>query len=110
MSYLEQAIRDAVENGWRAKFSPNGIKMNSRNWHPLMVTAGEFYQAWLLDPAFWESLGVARGWHDCGVKDCGACASALVSKNWMWRWHSFINHLIMGGDIESFFKSISSNK
>lgn len=120
--HLTQAIRDAEKGGW----TPQGRDPDFTHLkivHTKYVFDAEFYKTErltgthqvysvgeiLMSPAFWSALWKARGWHDCGKKDCGTCASTLVSRNWMWQWHRFINHLISGGDAESFFEFISTN-
>lgn len=57
----------------------------------------------LLDVNFWQALGKAEGW-----------AEALQMKNvygfrikqWKHQWHSLIDHLAEGKDIDSFFEQI----
>ena len=88
----------------------------------------------LLDPLFWQSLGKALGWGEvkpcpscdggrkefCDFHDpithqnypttCGVCngegyyPSERSDDNWKEHWHLFIDHLIAGKSIESFFE------
>ncbi len=71
----------------------------------------------LLDPLFWQALGKAEGWvvticWFCG-KECeiafsedSDCCNEKVSDEWEYRWHSFIDHLAAGKDINSFFDNL----
>lgn len=70
MTHLEQAIKDAVEKGgYGSSGAPNYLNkrlMNKvgQNWR------GDVVNRCLLDPAFWQALGKARGWKDSRFRFC----------------------------------------
>ena len=105
---IEQAIQKAMEGGYK---------------HPAHFgTTGKVEQL-LLDPSFWQSLGKAMGWADrlciqcadendgepmyCEVCDGGDSPQHHSPQSeWLYRWHSFIDHLADGGSIEEWFKTL----
>lgn len=97
-SYIEQAIKEAVEKG--------GYKMPQ----------GRYAKRWaiqvaFLDPLFWQSLGQARGWlrTSCGHSICEANPEkfdCVSDPEWLFNWHYFIDHLAEGKDAESFFATL----
>lgn len=168
MTYLEQAIRDAVEKGGYEPYRHHFIDLEneSKELAPkpylieLSTDGHEHFECphstivmhwsedddarvnWennelafstdkmLLDPAFWQALGKARGWlaqvmRKCPVKDCIECTftdeetycrkhghlmvlTAYVHKSeeWLKNWHRLIDHLAAGKDVESFFEEL----
>lgn len=52
----------------------------------------------LLDPDFWQSLGRAEGW----IYTAGGM-------NGLREWRKFIDHLVLGGSPDSFFKELLTN-
>lgn len=121
MKYLEQAIKDAVEEGgWKPKW-PRCVPLEHfklRQVNPSSFTFGvpKHHGSWtlanehkiiiemavvFLDPTFWQALGKARGWR----KDW----PTEGSPDWLFHWHRFIDHLAEGKDAESFFESLLNN-
>lgn len=92
MNYTGNAIKEAVEKGGYDQF---------------MQLREPF-----LDPAFWQALGKARGWAKgkwCNDSECGEEGEhyhQVSERNWLYKWHSFIDHLATGADAETFFKSL----
>lgn len=105
MTSLEQAIKDAVEKGgYDTPSSQNYVHLaigskNPPDWKE------DAQQEFLLDPAFWQALGKARGWPDSSVGQVykGNMISMLP---WEWAWHHLIDHLASGKDVESFFETL----
>ena len=80
----------------------------------------------LLDPLFWQALGKAEGWccdNTCdkghiplgmledGDVEWGGCSKCVtggvyVPHDWRTYWHSFIDHLASGGEINKFFNEL----
>lgn len=58
------------------------------------------YNAILLDPLFWISLGKAEGWPEQTYHHPD------VDPNWRAYWHRLIDHIAEGKDIGSFFDEI----
>lgn len=130
MSHLEQAIKDAVEKGgWGRGEMPYGA--TALDFYQFVLSTGN--QTFLLDPAFWQALGKARGWEnqcnicymtekqiadDIAEYSHSSCRSPKLTESgreragheilleWKWQWHSLIGDLASGKDIESFFKSL----
>lgn len=92
-SALEQAIRDAVEKGgWVCGACVEPL----RNYH-------WYKEAILLDPAFWQALGKARGWR---LKATASNGELYQLDEWPRRWLDLIRHLASGKDVESFFEGL----
>jgi hypothetical protein len=54
----------------------------------------------ILDYSFWQCLGKAMGWSgEHYTLESGR-------KEWVYKWHRFIDHLAEGKDIESFFDGL----
>jgi len=102
MTYIEQAIKEAVEKGGYhegyhlAHFGDFGdvLFAADKGARSIAVVVAEI----LLDPSFWQALGKARGWD--------ATVAIPVMQDWLGYWHKFINHLAEGKDAESFFASL----
>jgi hypothetical protein len=112
MTYIEQAIRDAVEKGgWKPK-DVEMHKVTSLTFHDgLLKLYGTYNKTQrdlehilqeqiFLDPAFWQALGKARGWPD------NYLSSAPQEMGWFYNWHRLITHLADGKDAESYFASL----
>lgn len=121
MTHIEQAIREAVENGW----DENRAIVKSvdfRDGHEGMGTSMKSTDRAFLDPLFWQALGKARAWKQDDditqyVKDNGTYVKGhpILRQNgekisrlgeWIHHWHRFIDHLAEGKDAESFFKDL----
>lgn len=118
MTYIEQAIRDAVRAGWKERHGDS-------HWSDTTNQKKVYRDTIFLDPLFWSALGKVWGWGL--VNDCPRCRHyypyadkvcrgdgtkfseatlVKVSGDWKERWHRFIDHLIEGRDAESFFAEI----
>ncbi len=108
---METAIRKAIEGGYEI----HGMILKEDNLfysgHPLK---SEIENKALLDPLFWQALGKAEGWGGKTGENDGSGVT-LYGKSiqeaewvdtWKLRWHSFIDHLAEGKDIDSFFTSL----
>lgn len=109
MTYIEQAIKEAVEKGGYK--NPMPMEGMGREMTGLERQALQNYC--LLDPLFWQALGKARGWGEgirCNDPECGlethyhqAYESMPIQK-----WHRFIDHLAAKKSAESFFQELQS--
>lgn len=103
MTALERAIRDAHSAGWRNDLDATNWRANSKQ---LLIDEGSIpLSAILLDPAFWQALGRARGWlfeaHGTStVRQYG-------TDTWKMEWHRLIDDLAAGKSIESFFEQLT---
>lgn len=101
MTHIEQAIRDAAEKGGYAERKDS------------METGTAWRNRFILDPAFWQALGKARGWeqengwsgHVWGFED-GPHGENIIVMNWENAMLDFNHHLAEGKDAESFFKDL----
>lgn len=134
MTFIEQAIREAVEEGvWvpldtllrytaNVKCTVEGpaIKCiwSTDDWTNQMkirIDAIDWRQT-TLDPAFWQALGRARRWSEAEYSvSFGSTHPTLSTRfggraytlnTWRYHWHRFIDHLAEGKDAESFFKDL----
>jgi|HubBroStandDraft_4_1064222.scaffolds.fasta_scaffold03118_5 hypothetical protein len=115
MTYIEQAIKEAVEKGGYhegyhlAHFGDFGDELFAadKGARSIAVVVAEI----LLDPSFWQALGKARGWKE-KCADCHKlsrscrCEYPSFLDGEMYFWHRFIDHLAEGKDAESFFKTL----
>lgn len=91
--HIEQAIRDAEENGWRPAIGGRyGLAL--------------YWQIPTSDPAFWQALGKARGWKTYKKNKIKVVRVADFEDEWKTNWHRFIDHLAEVKDSESFFKDL----
>lgn len=114
INYLEEAIIKSIEGGWRNKETHQGVLIsrpqsyvqfwNSSTCDDMYPVEGTPLSSILLDPLFWQCLGKSLGWDN---KD----EFILNDENrWIYRWHSLIDHIADGGDIDTFFKELLANK
>ena len=50
---MENIIKKAIEGGWSTSY--------------VSLYSGKYYEKYVLDPLFWQSLGKACGWHHVGT-------------------------------------------
>ena len=95
---INQAIKRAIEGGYKAPYFLNG-------W-PFPLHKEE-QNTIFLDRSFWQSLGEALEWgeHEFALqwKHDGV---PLGDTHWLYEWHRFIDHLAEGKDAESYFASL----
>ncbi len=115
---IQQIIKKAIDAGYELKMinlyvvgagtDVNKIKEMADNFDTPLADI-------FLDPLFWESLGKALGWKldNCDMKfgaeksiHCSHCHFGPTKNcnEWLYQWHSFIDHLANGGTVEEFFK------
>lgn len=85
---MEKAIKKAIEGGYRTKQAS------------FLLDMPEFAlcQVWL-DPLFWQAL--------CNKKYLPYKSGDDTSQStWIKCWHSFIDHLIAGKPIDTFFEEL----
>lgn len=99
MTHLEQAIKDAQRVGYKLYDSNGRDEISDVVWYTKDWKAGQAQL--LLDPAFWQALGKARGWElwEGWDEECPEC-------HWKALWHRLIDHLADGKDVESFFEML----
>lgn len=117
---MEKAIKIAIENGYPAPtgatyYNKDGTlggwwyKWKSENEYgeeielenPCCFDHIHYQQSLFLDPLFWQALGKGLGWTWEGEHETGIPA-------WNRVWHSFIDHLAEGKDINSFFEELTN--
>jgi Uri superfamily endonuclease len=89
---INQIIEKAIEGGYAQEVGKRVIKEGSKDEN------SDIYFI-LLDPLFWQSLGKALGW---GIEKDDV--QWHLPEKWKQEWHWFIDHLIEGKSIESFFE------
>lgn len=57
----------------------------------------------LMSVLFWQALGKAEGWDD---QEVWVKNNEGRLTDWRREWHRFIDHIIAGKDIDSFFKEL----
>ncbi len=128
MTKMKEAIKKAIEGGWKAKSFGCECYAHGGFWD---CPSCAFF-----DPSFWQSLGKAMEWgYEAVMVDekghpkewvyrehCSVCGSVIndqeegcpvgcVTDNapvesWAYEWHRFIDHLIAGKDVDSFFNEL----
>jgi hypothetical protein len=93
--YTEQAIKRAKEVGFRVGERHVHVGISQFDVHHCT-------EAILFDPLFWQALGKSLGWKVASGSD--------MNHQWTFEWHNFTQHLIMGKDIESFFKQLLASE
>ena len=104
MSYIETAIKEAVDHG----FAPKLEQYPEMVGYSIVQIAAAMTGDVFIDPAFWRSLGKARGWTtDEDFKHWQGTIAEWKAKYWKTHWHNFIDHLADGKDAESFFARLA---
>lgn len=122
MTYTEQAIKIAIENGWRLRNGWEGIRIeelsiahpNIRYWYRDTPTQKDYFEdvefaEICLDPLFWQAMGKGLGWTTVPMDEGNHRHLGQRYHEWHYRMHRFIDHLAEGKDIESFFKKLLEN-
>lgn len=103
---IQEAINKAVKSGWDCG------KLRSFDGVECLDEAEV-----CLDPSFWQALGKSLGWvavcNGCGVNNAKECKcddgySKLpeIVDEWLYHWHSLIDHLAEGKSPEDYFKNL----
>jgi hypothetical protein len=108
MTHIEQAIREADDAGYNPGTQVIGLyyQLAGTDIRKIKGAADGFQvrvAAILLDPAFWQALGKARGWK--------TVANGEHDNHDEW-WHNaraFMTHFMDGKEAESFFASLTSS-
>ena len=105
MTYIEQAIKEAVDHGYQ----PNVERYPEMEGISPLQIAVAMQADVFIDPAFWKALGKKRGWTtDDDFKYWQKSVAEWEDKYWKKFWHRFIDHLAEDKDAESFFKALDS--
>ena len=105
MTYIEQAIKEAVDHG----YEPNVERYPEMEGISPLQIAVAMQADVFIDPAFWKALGKKRGWTtDDDFKYWQKSVAEWKEKYWKNFWHRFIDHLAADKDAESFFKELDS--
>jgi len=113
---IEDAITKAIEGGYKQSDPLLSHADKKIREGALLINKHII----ILDPSFWQCLGKAMGWSewkycltDKPTKDMmyGECEDMedkthKHQEGWIFYWHSLIDHLASGKDIESFFNSM----
>lgn len=95
---MEKALKKALEGGWTGGITYLGDRTIEEKVS-FFANDYEFcFEKELLNPLFWQALGKAMGWETSPSFDYGT--------DWATEWHSFIDHLAQGKDIDSFFNEL----
>ncbi len=123
MTAIESAISEAMSNGWEpwpTKPVPNQFTLQNLDQERIAIydAHGErhstlYKRRAFLDPRFWQALGKAKGWSTKGATSIvwlddgrtGECINEAAGQ-WLFEMHCFIDHLVDGRDIESFFADL----
>lgn len=118
MNYIEQAIKEAVEKGYKV---PNINLLYTDAGETKMKKPGEIayeanfrgmWQVICLDPLFWQALGRARGWANDVLGETNRWEKingetrTFPSNVWAQKMLDFAYHISREKDAESFFKSL----
>ena len=112
---MKKAIKKAIEGGYDFDFKWSGKENASPNLKVALLQAEQ--EILLLDPLFWQALGKVDGVMGTKCYECAECKQDIKDTlKWLksfdgepcWRhaWHSFIDHLAEGKDINSFFEEL----
>ena len=103
---IKKTIEKAIEGGWK-----NWERHFTHKTNIALDGEDEFgiVAQIILDPSFWQALGKSLGWEKkCSVGSLcdennrhGCPHDEAIS-----RWHTLIDHLDIGGSIESYFKTL----
>jgi len=103
MTYIEQAIKAALDHGYEPKVE----RYPEMEGIPPLQIAVAMQADVFIDPAFWKALGKKRGWTtDDDFKYWQKSIAEWKEKYWKTFWHRFIDHLAEDRDAESFFKEL----
>jgi hypothetical protein len=107
MTHLEQAITDALAQGYQPSIEEIPEAASFSALQILVAMKSDVF----LDPGFWQALGRARGWTtDEDGKYWKGTVAEWKANYWKTHWHSFIDHLAAGKDIEVFFAGVTAKK
>lgn len=118
---MEEAIKKAIEGGWKGLEFNDSIRID--NFRPADVHSRVWGESILgeqhittiaqivCDPQFWIALGKSMKWKEDKPKvsittDLGVMSSRVLYEGHLAEWHRFIDHLVVGKDIDSFFRDL----
>lgn len=134
---MKNAIKKALSGGWQPKGITFSIEAMSYKVQALDKV--KYKERFLLDPLFWQALGKSLGWDEhfvgkhysninaddgslvevskTGKHTCNEhCITRInhgvewADQEWLYRWHSLVDHLANGGDADSFFEALIPNQ
>lgn len=117
MTYIEQAIKDAVEKGgwkpWETMTIPKGFTLERLDFDRFAIYNSEgdrwgtIYErrAWI-DPSFWQALWKAKGHQLIDLCGTDIKKGEWLIPEWQYQWLQFILHLAEEKYAESFFAEI----
>lgn len=117
--YFEQALKKAIEGGYktlRKSWGRDSDPVESHLDFALNDHDAPPFAFYLLDPFFWQCLGVSLGWlekdkeTDHLIKLSGGVEITPKMTEWARQMHRYIDHLIDGKDPELFFKKLTETK
>ena len=104
---IETAIKKAIEGGYEH------ISNLSSTREYIYSLEKAFFAKYCLDPLFWQALGETEHWGEV-CESChnniSYCCEQAYFRNWRKIWHSFIDHLAEGKDINSYFEELLKDK
>lgn len=103
INYTTKAIQLAIKGGWNQERSIGGDKKSLELWHIQAMI--------LLDPDFWQALGVALGWKYCKLHAfTGSQAESEIcedcQKEWLYHANRCFNWIMEGKNPDDFFKEL----
>jgi hypothetical protein len=113
---IKQAIQKAIEFGW-VGVNPFEINVNphDEDLPKAMVEVMQsimrkpYISEVLLDKNFWQALGKSEGWEwfaDIADYNVFMANRPEGKTHWKIEMRNFIDHLIQGKDIDSYFKEL----
>ena len=114
---MENVIKKAIEGGYRNKETHVGIRLsimqnyvsfyNSEDCSDMWSVEGLSLSTILLDPLFWQALGKQQEWGwDEVIASNGGFSLEVPSLEWVFHWHSLIDHIAEGKSIDDFFNNL----
>lgn len=100
---MKEALRKAIEGGWKPRGVSMGISNNGWSSFESMISLVQ-WQEITSDPLFWQCLGKSLGW--INGYDTENTRGVIYSTYWLSQWHLFIDHLAEGKDADEFFKEL----
>ena len=104
---IKQFIEKAIEGGWdkgRAKV----VDLDMRDGYEGLGNSMQSTDRMLLDPKSWEAVGKVSSWevHECEGDGTGEGCGNGCYPTYRDKMHQMIDHLIAGGSIESYLKTL----
>ena len=98
---MEKAIKRAIKGGFTPFMELPSIERTPTKLERIMSIELKYKERVLLDPMFWKSLSNAEGWDNKDV-----VTSSAEYREWQGQMHRFIDHIIEGKPIDTFFDEL----